>query len=75
MLNDPAFMMYVLEQEGEIDTRQGKINKFIKILAMTDDPNDVETQFKCASQVGLNFSSLSSDECSYIESEVERRRR
>ena len=73
MFNDPAFMMYVLEQEGETDTRLGTINKFVKILAMADDPNDAETQFRCASQVGLNISSLSPGECSYIESEVERR--
>lgn len=75
MFNDPAFMLYAMECEGETDTRLGTINKFIKILAMADDPNDAEIQFRCASQAGLNLDSLSSGECNYIESEVERRRR
>ena len=73
MFNDPAFMLYAMECEGETDTRLGTINKFVKILAMADDPNDAETQFRCASQVGLSLGSLSPGECSYIESEVERR--
>jgi hypothetical protein len=32
MFNDPAFMMYILEQEGELDTPLGKHNKMIKNL-------------------------------------------
>lgn len=32
IINDIPFMMYILEQEGELDTYQGKINKIIKNL-------------------------------------------
>ena len=30
MFNDPAFLMYVLEEEGELDTHQGKLNRYAK---------------------------------------------
>jgi hypothetical protein len=30
--NDVPFMMYILEQEGELDTYQGKKNRIIKNL-------------------------------------------
>lgn len=32
IINDTPFMMYILEQEGEINTPQGKRNKLIKEL-------------------------------------------
>lgn len=70
MLNDPAFMMYMLEQEGEIDTRQGKINKVIKILSQSANPNDEMTQMIAFDSVGLNGYSLSNSEIEYIEREV-----
>lgn len=73
MLNDPAFMMYVLEQEGEIDTRQGKINKVIKILSQSANPNDEMTQMTAFDSVGLDGYSLSNSEVEYIESEVSNR--
>ena len=73
MLNDPAFMMYVLEQEGEIDTRQGKINKVIKILSQSANPNDEMTQMSVFNSVGLDHYSLSNSEVEYIEREVSNR--
>ena len=32
MFNDPAFMLYAMECEGELNTRQSKINRVIKTL-------------------------------------------
>ena len=32
IINDVPFMMYILEQEGELDTDQGKKNRIIKNL-------------------------------------------
>ena len=32
IINDTPFMMYILEQEGEINTPQGKRNRIIKNL-------------------------------------------
>ena len=73
MLNDPAFMMYVLEQEGEIDTRQGKINKVIKILSQSANPNDEMTQMAAFHVAGIEKYSLSNSEVEYIEREVSNR--
>jgi hypothetical protein len=73
MLNDPAFMLYAMECEGDVDTRQGKINKVIKILSQSADPNDEMTQMTVFDSVGLDGYSLSNSEVEYIEREVSNR--
>lgn len=70
MLNDPAFMLYAMECEGDVDTRQGKINKVVKILSQSANPNDEMTQMAAFDSVGLNSYSLSNSEIEYIEREV-----
>lgn len=66
------FMMYAAEQEGDTPTRTGKIQKFIKLLALTPDPNDVDRQYELAAVCELNPESLTADEINYIEREVSR---
>ena len=66
------FMMYAAEQEGDISTRTGKIRKFIKLLALTPDPNDVEKQYKLAMICELDTNSLTANEINYIEREGSR---
>ena len=41
--NDVPFMMYILEQEGELDTYQGKINRIIKNLRQRPPEEQDET--------------------------------
>ena len=71
MNNDFLFMMYVMEQEGEIPTHSGKINKFIHLLAQSNDPNDPEIQSECANQADLDPTFLTPEEIEYIEKEVQ----
>lgn len=70
MLNDPAFMLYAMECEGDVDTRQGKINKVIKILSQSANPNDEMTQMAAFHVAGIEKYSLSNSEIEYIEREV-----
>lgn len=69
---DFAFMLYAAETEGDIPTRRGKIQKAIKLLAQSGNPNSLATQENIFSLVGLNSDSLSDSEISYMESEIER---
>lgn len=64
-INNLAFSAYAYHQQA--------IEDFIEALAATDDPNDGAIQSMVASQVGLDPSSLNSDEINYIESEVAKR--
>lgn len=43
IINDIPFMMYILEQEGELDTYQSKINKIIKNLRQRSVEEQDET--------------------------------
>lgn len=60
-LIDVPFALYVMEQEGKLDTRHSKINKLIDIMNNRSgyvDINDV------VYEVGLNY--LSQSEYNYI---------
>lgn len=70
MINDLPFMMYAAECEGDIPTRTGKINRFIKLLAAAPNPNDPIVQLNIAKD--CDIVDLSSTERNYIESEVNR---
>lgn len=72
---DPAFYLYAMECEGDLPTRQGKINKVIKILAAVPDPNDFEVQCMAYDYAGLNSDTLSPAEIQYMENEIAKRRR
>lgn len=72
---DPAFCLYAMECEGDLPTRQGKINKVIKILAAVPDPNDFEVQCMAYDYAGLNSDTLSPVEIQYMENEIAKRRR
>ena len=60
-----AFSAYAYHQQ--------EIEDFIEVLAASDNPNDVDEQYAAARCVGLNPSSLTSDEMEYIEREVSKR--
>lgn len=64
--NDPVFACYIIHKEA--------IEAFIQRLAFAADPNDTDTQRALASEVGLEWQLLTSDEIEYIEQEVERLR-
>lgn len=66
MINS-AFMLYAMECEGDLSTRTSKIEKFIKLLAASDNPNDPVTQYNICDQVGLDSNSFTEKEIKYIE--------
>lgn len=73
MMND-AFWLYAMEQEGDLPTRQGKIQKVIKLLAQSADPNDFATQCAAYASARIDSDTFTDAEVSYIEREVARRR-
>ena len=60
-------MLYAMECEGDLSTRTSKIEKFIKLLAASDNPNDSAIQYIICKQVGLDSNSFSEKEIRYIE--------
>lgn len=72
--SDLAFMGYVFEREGMTTTRQGKINKVIKMLAQSADPNDFATQCAVYNAARIDSDTFTDSEINYIEREVARRR-
>ena len=68
-----GFMLYAMECEGDLSTRQGKINRIIKELAATEDPNDFETQCRIYDEVGIDSDTFTEDEVQFIIREVARR--
>lgn len=70
---DLAFTLFAMECEGDVDTRQGKINKVIKLLAATEDPNDFEIQCRIYDEVSIDSDTFTEDEVQFIIREVARR--
>ena len=70
---DPLFMAYAMECEGDLPTRQGKINQIIKMLSAAADPNDFATQCRIYDEVGIDSDTFTDNEINYIEKEVARR--
>ena len=68
MFNDPGFILYAMECEGEIDTRTGKLNKAAKMLRNSIDKRRPEIQQAVFGQCGL--SNITLDELAYIRKEA-----
>lgn len=68
MLNDFAFMMYAFEQDGILDTHQGKINRFINELREAGYPTDEAVQAALLNECGLTEYDLSDRDIEYIRS-------
>lgn len=67
-----AYNCYILEQEGELNTRLGKLNQFAKQLAQTANPNDFAAQTAIAASLGIDTDDLTLEEISYLENETSR---
>jgi hypothetical protein len=66
--NNIAEFGYAMECEGDLPSRRGKINRAIKMLINSLDPN--EEQYQIFRECGIEINSLTEDEIDYIESEV-----
>lgn len=69
-----AFTMYAMECEGDLPTRQGKINKVIKLMVAAGPMcNDFATQCDIYDEVGIDSDTFTDQEVQYIEREVAKR--
>ena len=73
-VEDRAFSLYAMECEGDTTTRQGKINKVIKLMVAAGPMcNDFATQCDIYDKVGIDSDTFTDQEVEYIESEVAKR--
>lgn len=68
-----AFSCFAMESEGDLPTRRGKIEKVIKSLAQSYNPNDFAVQCAAYDFAGLDSDTLTAEEVEYIENEVARK--
>ena len=67
---DMPFMLYAMEQEGDLPTRQGKINKAIRMLKQHPDRNHPDVQADILACCGLTHADLTWEDIQYINLEV-----
>ncbi len=69
------FTMFAMECEGDLLTRQGKINKVIKLMVAAGPVmcNDFATQCEIYNQVGIDSDTFTDAEIEYIVGEVAKR--
>ena len=70
IINDIPFMMYILEQEGELDTPIGKRNKLIKDLRLRAQWAPVSESDVCREAVAAGLGILTDQEINDILNEV-----
>ena len=73
-VEDRAFSLYAMGCEGDTTTRQGKINKVIKLMVAAGPMcNDFATQCDIYDEVGIDSDTFTDQEVQYIEREVAKR--
>ena len=72
-MNNTAFSLYAMENEGDLPTRRGKIERVIKELLASDNPGDFQVQCAIYDKVGIDSDTFADEEINYIETEVARR--
>lgn len=65
-----SFLAFAAETEGDVPTRRGKIQKLIKLLSASEDPNNFEIQCRFYDEVGIDSDTFTYEEIEYIEKEV-----
>ena len=72
---NPLFMAHAMEQEGDMSTRTGKIQKVIKLMVAAGPIrcNDFSVQCAIYDQVGIDSDTFTNAEANYIQREVAKR--
>ena len=72
---NPLFMAHAMEQEGDMSTRTGKIQKVIKLMVAAGPVrcNDFNVQCAIYDEVGIDSDTFSDSEVNYIQREVAKR--
>lgn len=65
-----AFMLYAMEQEGELDTKESKINKAIQLLKSSSDPTDECELYSALDYAGLRPGDVSQYDINRIKREA-----
>lgn len=68
-----AFMLYAMEQEGELDTKESKINKAIRLLKSSPDPTDECELYSALDYAGLRPGDVSQYDINRIQREAARK--
>ena len=68
LIDEMAFILYAMECEGDLDTHQGKINRFINEMRDLGCPTDEATQTALLNECGLTEYDLSNSDIEYIRS-------
>ena len=63
-------MLYAMEQEGDLPTRQGRINDFINKLSAAEDNTNPYVQERIRDMTNIESLFLTPDEIQYIENNV-----
>ena len=71
MFDNPAFMLYAMECEGDIDTPTGKRNKLIKKLRQRAQWGPVTESEVCQEAVAAGLGILTDEEINNILNEIE----
>ena len=72
MFDNPAFMLYAMECEGDVDTYTGKRNKLIKNLRQRATWAPITESDVCREAVNLGLGNLTDQEIEDILNEVNR---
>ena len=64
-----------MEQEGDLFTREGKINKVISYLVEAEDPNDFATQCEAYDAANIDSDTFTDEEVEFIAHAISQRRR
>lgn len=74
-VENTAFTLYAMEKEGQLPTRQGKINQVINKLVAAGPLrcNDFSVQCRIYDEVGIDSDTFTVEEMRYIEREVAKR--
>lgn len=70
MFSDPAFMLYAMECEGDVDTYTGKRNKLIKDLRQRATWAPITESDVCREAVAAGLGILTDEEINDILNEV-----
>ena len=70
MFSDPAFMLYAMECEGDVDTYTGKRNKLIKNLRAQAQWAPITESDVCGEAIAAGLGILTDEEINNILNEV-----
>lgn len=69
-INNTAFTLYAMECEDDLNTRQSKLNKVVKLLLQEADPYNFEAQCCIYDEVGIDSDTFTDEEVNWLERQL-----